>query len=67
MGEGLEEGANLSDLKFQGLIKSWLMGYKFNDSCSLLLVSELKTLKSNLEVWEKEVFNNILCKNGDEF
>ena len=38
------------------------MGYNFKGSCSFILASKLKVLKSNLKVWDREILGNVLVK-----
>ena len=35
------------------------MGYNFRGSYSFIVATKLKVLKSDLEIWNKEVFGNV--------
>lgn len=52
---------------FKDLFKSWWKGYYFIGSCTFILVSELKALKSYLKVWNKVVFDNVFIKREMTF
>ena len=44
---------------FKELLKSWWQGFDFSGSCSFVLAEKLKALKTNLKIWNKDVFGKI--------
>ena len=44
---------------FKELLKSWWQGFIVRGSCSFVLAEKLKALKTNLKIWNKEVFGKI--------
>lgn len=52
---------------FKYLLKGWWTSYNFSGSYNFVLASKLKVLKSDLKVWNKEVFGNVsISKEGDD-
>ena len=66
-GEGVRQGPVHFCLKsvwlkeegFKELLKSWWQGFNFNGSCSLILAAKLKALKTNLKIWNNDVFGKV--------
>ena len=66
-GEGVRQGPVRFCLKnvwlkeegFKELLKSWWQGFNFNGSCSLILAAKLKALKTNLKIWNNDVFGKV--------
>lgn len=49
----------LKEEEFKELLKSWWQGFNFNGSCSLILAAKLKALKTNLKIWNNDVFGKV--------
>ena len=50
----------LKEEGFKYLLKSWWQGFNFNSSYSFVLTKKLKALKTNLKLWNKDVFGKIV-------
>ncbi|RVX17155.1 hypothetical protein CK203_003428 [Vitis vinifera] len=49
----------LKEEEFKELLKSWWQGFNFNGSCSFVMAAKLKALKTNLRIWNNDVFGKI--------
>ena len=45
--------------EFKELLKIWWQGFNFNGSYDFILVTKLKALKTNLKIWNKDVFGKV--------
>ena len=44
---------------FKEMLKSWWQGFNFNGTYSFILTEKLKALKTNLKIWNKDVFGKV--------
>ena len=44
---------------FKEMLKGWWQGFNFNGTYSLILTKKLKALKTNLKIWNKDVFGKV--------
>ena len=44
---------------FKEMLKSWWQGFNFSRSYSFILTEKLKALKTNLKIWNKDVFGKM--------
>ena len=49
----------LKEEEFKELLKSWWQGFNFSGSCSFVMAAKLKALKTNLRIWNNDVFGKI--------
>ena len=49
----------LKEEGFKMLIKEWWQGLSFRGSYSFILAQNLKALKTNIKVWNEEVFGRV--------
>ncbi|KAL6347606.1 hypothetical protein AAG906_026134 [Vitis piasezkii] len=52
---------------FKEMLKGWWQGFNFSRSYSFILTEKLKALKTNLKIWNKDVFRKVVSDYGGNF
>ncbi|RVW92610.1 hypothetical protein CK203_039397 [Vitis vinifera] len=52
---------------FKEMLKGWWQGFNFSGSYSFILTEKLKALKTNLKIWNKDVFRKVVSDYGGNF
>ncbi|RVW36183.1 hypothetical protein CK203_100357 [Vitis vinifera] len=52
---------------FKEMLKDWWQGFNFSGSYSFILTEKLKALKTNLKIWNKDVFRKVVSDYGGNF
>ncbi|RVW96748.1 hypothetical protein CK203_026064 [Vitis vinifera] len=50
--------------RFKEMLKGWWQGFNFSGSNSFILIEKLKALKTNLKIWNKDVFGKVGVNKG---
>ena len=52
---------------FKEMLKGWWQCFNFSGSYSFILTEKLKALKTNLKIWNKDVFRKVVSDYGGNF
>ena len=54
----------MKEKRFKEMLKGWWQGFNFSGSNSFILIEKLKALKTNLKIWNKDVFGKVGVNKG---